>query len=64
MGLTDGVDVEGEGEEKQGPLSARECMVGSLTGTEKMKGRRELERVSRAPFMDKNWKPQEGLCWK
>lgn len=62
MGLTDCIDVEGEGEEKQGPLSARGWVVGSLTGTEKMK--EKLERVSRAPFMDKNWKPQEGLCWK
>lgn len=64
MGLTDSEDVVGEGEEKQGLLLASGCMVGPLPETEKMKGTRELDGVSRAPLMDKSWKCPEGLCWK
>lgn len=56
--------MEGEEEEKQGPLLARGWVVGPLTGTEKTEGREELEGLSRAPFMNKNWKPPEAPCWK
>lgn len=52
MRPTDSVDVEGKGEEKQGPLLASGWTVGPRTGMAKTKGRRELEGVSRALFRD------------